>query len=153
MVTCSIKISSALTRHSSCIGDTARPLRPKLRSCTIVFSSTTGPGGSVLDKPDSDVIISKMNKSIKSPLYRVLLHNDSMNKREYVVKVLLKVVDGLTVDDAMHIMNEAHMRDVALVTVAAQETAEKYVADLRRNGLTSTLEPDGGSSGGGSGEA
>lgn len=93
------------------------------------------------------------NKSIKSPLYRVLLHNDSMNKREYVVKVLLKVVDGLTVDDAMHIMNEAHMRDVALVTVAAQETAEKYVADLRRNGLTSTLEPDGGSSGGGSGEA
>lgn len=84
----------------------------------------------------------------------MLLHNDSMNKREYVVKVLLKVVDGLTVDDAMHIMNEAHMRDVALVTVAAQETAEKYVAGLRRNGLTSTLEPDGGSGGGGgSGEA
>ena len=92
------------------------------------------------------------NKSIKSPLYRVLLHNDSMNKREYVVKVLLKVVDGLTVDDAMHIMNEAHMRDVALVTLTAQETAEKYVAGLRRNGLTSTLEPDGGC-GGGSGEA
>jgi ATP-dependent Clp protease adaptor protein ClpS len=34
-----------------------------------------------------------------------LLHNDSNNRREYVVKVLLKVVDGMTVDDAVNIMN------------------------------------------------
>ena len=49
-------------------------------------------------------------KSIKPPLYKVLLHNDNSNKREYVVKVLLKVVDGLTVDDAVHVMNEAHLQ-------------------------------------------
>jgi ATP-dependent Clp protease adapter protein ClpS len=36
------------------------------------------------------------------------------------------------------------MQGLALVTVAAQETAEQYVAGLRRNGLTSTLEPDTG---------
>jgi ATP-dependent Clp protease adaptor protein ClpS len=48
-------------------------------------------------------------KSIKPPLYKVLLHNDNSNKREYVVKVLLKVVDGLTVDDAVNVMNEAHI--------------------------------------------
>jgi ATP-dependent Clp protease adapter protein ClpS len=33
-----------------------------------------------------------------------------------------------------------------VVTVTAQETAEQYVAGLRRNGLTSTLEPECGSS-------
>ena len=49
-------------------------------------------------------------KSIKPPLYKVLLHNDNSNKREYVVKVLLKVVDGLTVDDAVNVMNEAHLQ-------------------------------------------
>ena len=40
----------------------------------------------------------------------MLLHNDNSNKREYVVKVLLKVVDGLTVDDAVNVMNEAHLQ-------------------------------------------
>ena len=38
-------------------------------------------------------------------MYRVMLHNDNNNRREYVVKVLMKIVDGLTVDDAVHVMN------------------------------------------------
>lgn len=80
----------------------------------------------------------------------MLLHNDASNRREYVVKTLMKVVDGLTVDDAVNIMNTAHMQDVALVIVCAQEQAEVYVSGLRRNGLTSSLEPQGG---GGSGES
>ena len=36
-------------------------------------------------------------KKKKPPRYRVMLHNDSFNRREYVVQVLLKVVDGYTV--------------------------------------------------------
>jgi hypothetical protein len=40
----------------------------------------------------------------KPPIYKVLLHNDNFNRREYVVKVLLKVVDGLGVDDAVNVM-------------------------------------------------
>lgn len=113
---------------------------------TITAATPASPpgGGTVLDKPGTDVVLGKVKKSIKPPLYKVLLHNDNSNKREYVVKVLLKVVDGLTVDDAVHVMNEAHLQGLALVTVAAQETAEQYVAGLRRNGLTSTLEPDTG---------
>ena len=47
---------------------------------------------------------------MNGPLYRVLLHNDNSNKREYVVKVLLKVVDGMTVDDAVNVMHEAHVQ-------------------------------------------
>jgi ATP-dependent Clp protease adaptor protein ClpS len=41
----------------------------------------------------------------KPPIYRVLLHNDNFNKREYVVQVLLKVVPDYTVDQAIKVMN------------------------------------------------
>ena len=60
-------------------------------------------------------------------MYRVMLHNDTFNRhaymhnadqvaylcishrligcrREYVVRVLMKVIDGLTVDDAVNVM-------------------------------------------------
>jgi len=77
-------------------------------------------------------------------MYRVLLHNDSQNRREYVVSTLLKVVDGMTVDLAVNIMQQAHTNGVGLVVVCAQEEAEVYVAGLRKNGLTSTLEPSSG---------
>ena len=40
----------------------------------------------------------------KPPIYRVMLHNDSFNRREYVVSVLLKVVDGLAMDEAVNVM-------------------------------------------------
>jgi hypothetical protein len=32
----------------------------------------------------------KQKQTVRPPNYRVLLHNDSLNKREYVVQVLLK---------------------------------------------------------------
>jgi ATP-dependent Clp protease adaptor protein ClpS len=84
-------------------------------------------------------------------MYRVLLHNDNMNRREYVVQALMKVVDGMTLEDAISVMQEAHINDIALVTVTSQERAEEYVTGLRRNGLTSTLEPSGSGGGGGGG--
>ena len=37
-------------------------------------------------------------------MYRVMLHNDTMNKREYVVAVIMRVVKSLSVDDAVNIM-------------------------------------------------
>ena len=45
-----------------------------------------------------------MTKKKKPPIYRVMLHNDSFNRREYVVSVLLKVVDGLAMDEAVNVM-------------------------------------------------
>lgn len=33
-----------------------------------------------------------------------MLHNDSYNRREYVVKVLIKVVPNFTVDNAIVVM-------------------------------------------------
>ncbi len=45
-----------------------------------------------------------VTKKKKPPIYRVMLHNDTFNRREYVVSVLLKVVDGLAMDDAVNVM-------------------------------------------------
>lgn len=87
-----------------------------------------------------------------SPNYRVLLHNDDVNKREYVVRVLLKCIDGLSLDQAYDIMQEADSFGVALVIVTTQEQAEGYCNSLRANGLVSTVEPDSGGRQGGQGE-
>ncbi len=40
-------------------------------------------------------------------------------------------------------LQEAHINGLALVTMCAQEVAERYVESLRLNGLISTLEPAG----------
>lgn len=81
-----------------------------------------------------------------------MLHNDATNRREYVVRVLLKVVKALTLDVAMNVMQLAHQYGLACVITCAQEEAEKYCEGLRYNGLTSTVEPAGTDSNDGGGE-
>ncbi|XP_061342105.1 ATP-dependent Clp protease adapter protein CLPS1, chloroplastic-like isoform X3 [Gastrolobium bilobum] len=81
-----------------------------------------GKGGGLLERPtiettspgrESEFDLRKSRKT--SPPYRVLLHNDNYNKREYVVQVLMKV------------------------------DAEDHCTQLRGNGLLSSIEPaDGG---------
>lgn len=98
-----------------------------------------------MDKPttsDPEIVKQKSVSTRRPPIYRVLLHNDNFNKREYVVRVLLKIVDGLTVDDAVNVMQEAHVNGLALVIACSQENAERYCQGLRNNGLTATMEPD-----------
>eukprot|EP01026_Neomeris_dumetosa_P032673 TRINITY_DN2597_c0_g1_i2.p4 TRINITY_DN2597_c0_g1~~TRINITY_DN2597_c0_g1_i2.p4 ORF type:complete len:151 (+),score=12.21 TRINITY_DN2597_c0_g1_i2:62-514(+) len=101
-------------------------------------------GGNVLDKPATLLKFhDKSNiSSRKPPIYRVLLHNDDVNRREYVVRALLRVVDGIGPDDAVNIMNEAHVSGIALVVSCAVGDASRYCHGLRNNGLISTIEPD-----------
>jgi ATP-dependent Clp protease adaptor protein ClpS len=82
---------------------------------------------------------SKLRK--RPPIYKVMLHNDNYNRREYVVKVLIKVVEGFTVEDAMQVMEEAHETGVAMVLACPQDEAEEYCENLRTNGLASSIEP------------
>ncbi|KAK9862587.1 hypothetical protein WJX84_004111 [Apatococcus fuscideae] len=115
------------------------PSRPS-RHC---MAATGKQGGGLLDRPTVTPGMDRVNetKKKKPPMYRVMLHNDNNNRREYVVKVLMKIVDGLTVDDAVHVMNEAHVNGLACVVACAQEDAERYCEGLRNNGLIASIEP------------
>jgi ATP-dependent Clp protease adaptor protein ClpS len=121
--------------------------------CTVGASIGPGrQGGGVLDRPtiekatpgrESEFDLKKSRKL--SPPYRVMLHNDSYNKREYVVQVLMKVIPGMSVDNAVNIMNEAHMNGLAVVIICGQNDAEEHCLQLRNNGLLSSIEPASGS--------
>ncbi|XP_051119349.1 ATP-dependent Clp protease adapter protein CLPS1, chloroplastic [Andrographis paniculata] len=114
-----------------------------------------GKGGGVLDKPviekttpgrESEFDLRKARKM--SPPYRVLLHNDNYNKREYVVQVLMKVIPGMTLDNAVNIMQEAHYNGMSVVIICGQDDAEEHCMQLRGNGLLSSIEPASGGGGG-----
>lgn len=118
-----------------------------------------GKGGGVLERPpaidlptpgrESEFDVKRKKKT--SPPYRVMLHNDSFNRREYVVQVLMKVIPGMTVDIAVNVMQEAHVNGISCVIVCSQEEAEEHCMQLRANGLISSIEPAAGGGGGGGG--
>lgn len=76
------------------------------------------------------------------PRYRVVLHNDEVHAMDYVVRALLRTVQGMRVEEAIKIMLEAHLSGKAVVVICSKETAEWYRAGLEGYGLTSTIEPD-----------
>ncbi|XP_054822487.1 ATP-dependent Clp protease adapter protein CLPS1, chloroplastic-like [Prosopis cineraria] len=125
----------------------------KDRSTLMAASATgLGKGGGLLERPtietttpgrESEFDIRRSRKT--SPPYRVMLHNDNFNKREYVVQVLMKVIPGMTLDNAVNIMQEAHYNGLSVVIICAQVDAEDHCMQLRGNGLLSSIEPaDGG---------
>ncbi|KAM1102435.1 hypothetical protein ACFX2I_011071 [Malus domestica] len=115
-----------------------------------VSTAVPGKGGGLLERPvrekaaparDSEFDLRKSRKT--APPYRVILHNDNFNKREYVVQVLMKVIPGMTLDNAVNIMQEAHHNGLSVVIICAQADAEEHCMQLRHNGLLSSIEPAG----------
>ncbi|THG18587.1 hypothetical protein TEA_019141 [Camellia sinensis var. sinensis] len=114
-------------------------------------AAASGKGGGILEKPtiekttpgrESEFDLRKSRKM--APPYRVLLHNDNYNKREYVVQVLMKVIPGMTLDNAVNIMQEAHYNGLSVAIICAQVDAEEHCMQLRGNGLLSSIEPASG---------
>ncbi|XP_048229422.1 ATP-dependent Clp protease adapter protein CLPS1, chloroplastic [Ricinus communis] len=122
------------------------------RGILMALSATgAGKGGGLLEKPviekttpgrESEFDLRKSRKT--APPYRVILHNDNYNKREYVVQVLMKVIPGMTLDNAVNIMQEAHYNGLSVVIICAQADAEDHCMQLRGNGLLSSIEPASG---------
>ncbi len=75
------------------------------------------------------------------PPYRVILHNDDHNSMDHVVRSIIHSVPSLGVEEATHIMFEAHNHGQATVIVCAKEEAEYYRERLESCGLTATIEP------------
>lgn len=76
------------------------------------------------------------------PPYKVVLFNDDQNSMDYVVAMLLRLIQHLTPPDAMKIMLTAHLTGSAVVVVCPKERAEYYQERLLSYGLTATIEPD-----------
>nr|CAD1826509.1 unnamed protein product [Ananas comosus var. bracteatus] len=117
----------------------------------VTSAAAPGKGGGLLEKPtiekttpgrESEFDLRKSRKT--APPYRVILHNDNYNKREYVVQVLMKVIPGMTLDNAVNIMQEAHHNGLAVVIICSQADAEEHCMQLRGNGLLSSIEPASG---------
>ena len=120
-----------------------------MESFTVMFKSHSARNmfTSSLDSNISNsgsVVIEKVPEKLrkKSPLYKVLLHNDPINSMDYVVSTLQQVVPKLSEQDAISVMLEAHNTGVGLVIVCDLEPAEFYAETLRSKGLTSTIEPE-----------
>ncbi len=92
----------------------------------------------------SSTVIEKKKERVrhKSPMYKVLLHNDPVNTMEYVVTTLREVVPKLSEQDAIAVMLEAHNTGLGLVIICDLEPAEFYSQTLNSKGLTSTIEKD-----------
>ena len=97
--------------------------------------SSGNSGATLLEKKPSEL-------KIKSPKYKVLLHNDPVNSMEYVTTTLREVVPQLSEQDAIAIMLEAHNSGVGLVIVCDLEPAEFYSESLKSKGLTSSIEKE-----------
>lgn len=76
------------------------------------------------------------------PPYKVILFNDDYNEMDYVVAVLLRLINHLTQPEAEQIMLTAHLTGSAVVIVCPKESAEYYQERLSSYGLTATIEPE-----------
>ncbi|MDV2999007.1 MAG: ATP-dependent Clp protease adapter protein ClpS [Chroococcopsis gigantea SAG 12.99] len=70
------------------------------------------------------------------PNYKVIVLNDDFNTFEHVANCLLKYIPGMSSDRAWELTNQVHFEGQAIVWVGAQEQAELYHQQLRREGLT-----------------
>jgi ATP-dependent Clp protease adaptor protein ClpS len=76
------------------------------------------------------------------PPYKVILFNDDYNDMDYVVAVLLRLINHLAEPAAIEIMLTAHLMGNAVVVVCPKESAEYYQERLLGYGLTATIEPE-----------
>lgn len=74
------------------------------------------------------------------PPYAVILHNDDVNDMLHVVRSIMQCVPGISLQQAIGIMMEAHHRGQAVVIVCPLELAELYRDRLQSKGLTATIE-------------
>lgn len=76
------------------------------------------------------------------PPYKVILFNDDHNEMDFVVAVLLRLVNHMSQSKAVKIMLTAHLTGSAVVIICPKESAEYYQERFLSYGLKTTIEPD-----------
>jgi ATP-dependent Clp protease adapter protein ClpS len=75
------------------------------------------------------------------PQFKLMLHNDIVNRNVYVTNILHVTLVDMTREEAMSKMQEAHQTGKSLLRIYPQQTAVEYCDQLRHHGLQSTVEP------------
>jgi ATP-dependent Clp protease adapter protein ClpS len=76
------------------------------------------------------------------PLYKLLLHRDEEHSEgNYTAKVVARVIDGMTMEEATQKWREANATGLSILRTCQQDLAEDYCTRIRRNGVRSTIEP------------
>eukprot|EP00184_Porphyridium_aerugineum_P008571 CAMPEP_0184691884 /NCGR_PEP_ID=MMETSP0313-20130426/591_1 /TAXON_ID=2792 /ORGANISM="Porphyridium aerugineum, Strain SAG 1380-2" /LENGTH=123 /DNA_ID=CAMNT_0027149661 /DNA_START=295 /DNA_END=666 /DNA_ORIENTATION=- len=99
-------------------------------------------GVGLLERPVEKVQQTTSSKVDPGKPYKVLLFDDKDHSKEYVVKVLMKVIPGMSMVEATTIMETAHSTGSAVVGVWIFEVAEMYCDLLRNAGLVSDIRAD-----------
>jgi ATP-dependent Clp protease adaptor protein ClpS len=98
-------------------------------------------GGAATAQPRESKKVTPKNKPPQPlPPWKVLLHNDDKNSRDYVVKTIVQLTP-LNAQDAVLRMDEADKTGVALLLTTHRERAELYKDQFESKGLTVTIEP------------
>jgi ATP-dependent Clp protease adaptor protein ClpS len=104
-------------------------------------SSSSNKGGTATAKPKKATKRAPKHKPPGLlPPWKVLLHNDDKNTRDFVVDTIVELTP-LTKQDALIRMKEADDTGVALLLVTHKERAELYKDQFESKNLTVTIEP------------
>lgn len=75
----------------------------------------------------------------KGKKFKLLLFNDSVNKREFVARVLTGTIPEMTEANAYTVMQKAHTAGFAVCGIWMFELAEAYCDGLTSQGLTAAV--------------
>jgi ATP-dependent Clp protease adaptor protein ClpS len=113
---------------------------PQQEEAIATESESGESGGTATKAPPRKKVRPKGAPPKMLPLWKVLLHNDDVNARDYVV---VTIVELTPLDEQMATvrMLEADQTGVALLLVTHKERAELYKDQFQSKGLTVTIEP------------
>ena len=76
------------------------------------------------------------------PPHKVVVHDNDFTPMDWVVKIFMKAVPGMSQERAYALMMEVHETGSAVPFVGAKEPAEHVAAIIRTIGIKVTVEPD-----------
>ena len=76
------------------------------------------------------------------PPHKVVVHDNDYTPMDWVTKIFMKAVPGMTYERAHALMMEVHSTGSAVPYVGPKERAEAVAAVIRTIGIKVTVEPD-----------
>jgi ATP-dependent Clp protease adapter protein ClpS len=75
------------------------------------------------------------------PYYKLFLHKDIEFEHRYVSKVVSKVIEDMTIEEANDKATQAYLMGISLLRVCPQDIAVDYCERIRSQNVKTTIEP------------